>query len=75
MNTAKFQNAQVGQTLNILYKGQEVTAIITHKSVLQIDVRFWNPIEKNQETYRSFTTNGKVRFLGNENSKLISFSL
>jgi asparagine N-glycosylation enzyme membrane subunit Stt3 len=72
---AKYSNLKEGQTVNILYKGVQTTAIIIHKSSIQIDVRFWNPFEKMQEGYRAFTTNGKLRYISNENSAILSPSL
>ena len=70
----KFQNVKEGQTLNILFQDFQTTAIIFHKSVNQIAVRFWNP-NGLEEVIRYFTTNGKLRYIKNENSKIISESL
>ena len=66
-------NVIEGQTLNILHDGIQRTAIVTKKSKCQIDVRFWN--DELQYAYRSFTTFGVLKYLRNENSKILSLSL
>jgi hypothetical protein len=73
---SKFSNLEEGQTVNILYKGIQTTAMITHKSKVQIDVKFWNPFVKGYEqAIVKFAPNGNVKYLKNENTKIISKSL
>jgi hypothetical protein len=76
MNTTNgnFKNVKVGQTLNIVIKGIQTTAIVYHVSRCQIDVRFWDLQNPQWEALRSFTTKGVVRYLS-ENSFIQSVSL
>lgn len=66
-------NVTEGQTVNILHDGVQRTAMVLKSSKSQISVRFWNDDLK--ECYRMFTTFGVLRYIKNENSKILSLSL
>jgi len=66
-------NVTEGQTVNILHDGIQRTAIVTNMSSNQIDVRFWNDCLNT--IHRKFTTFGVLKYIKNENSKILSISL
>lgn len=65
---------EVNQTVNILHNGIQRSAMVYSVSRCQIDVRFWGD-SLDFEIFRSFTTFGVVKYLKDENSKILSISL